>query len=87
MAGLLLILVLIISGIFLLGAKGDEWFNHAPPRRVSKGRDILLFNEEGEFVDDYVDRNIIDDDELLDTDEDMGISDIKAYRFVFEDDD
>ena len=84
MAGLFLILVLIISGIFLLGAKGDEWFNHAPPRRVSKGRDILLFNEEGEFVDDYVDRNIIDDDPLDDDDEDL---DLQAYKYVFEDDD
>ena len=84
MTGLFLILILIISGIFLLGAKGNEWFNHAPPRRVSKGRNILLFNEEGEFVDDYVDRNIIDDDPLDDDDEDL---DLQAYKYVFEDDD
>ena len=64
------IIFLFIFVIILLGVKGDEWFNHAPPH--SKGRDVYIYNEDGEIVDMYRDKTglpnsvILEDDDIRD---------------------
>lgn len=67
---IIFIIFLLIFVIILLGIKGDEWFNHAPPH--SKGRDVYIYNEDGEIVDMYRDKSehhtpiVLTDDEIRD---------------------
>ena len=64
------VLIPLLIILFVLGFKGDEWFNHAPPH--SKGRDVYLYNEDGEIVDMYRDKTgqqsytVLTDDEIED---------------------
>ena len=64
------IIFFFIFVIILLGVKGDEWFNHAPPH--NKGRDVYIYNEDGEIVDMYRDKTrhhtpiVLTDDEIRD---------------------
>ena len=39
------VLIPLLIILFVLGFKGDEWFNHAPPH--NKGRDVYIYNEDG----------------------------------------
>ena len=64
------VLIPLLIILFVLGFKGDEWFNHAPPHRT--GRDVYLYNEDGEIVDMYRDKTgqqsytVLTDDEIED---------------------
>ena len=69
MGFIVFIIITIIFVIILLGVKGDEWFNHAPPH--SKGRDVYIYNEDGEIVDMYRDKSGHHSSAIFEEDEDI----------------